>query len=96
MEPIFFQRQGQEYKELVEKSDYFIHRPKEGVGNDPNFGERRPSSIYQLQKSPTTNPTALRRSRKVPRTIREKEKERKIGKDLTNKGTESANWNLQL
>ncbi|MBW0556308.1 hypothetical protein O181_096023 [Austropuccinia psidii MF-1] len=51
MEPIVLQRQGQKDQELVEKSKYFIHRPEEGVGNDPNFGERRPSGVYQLQKS---------------------------------------------
>ncbi|MBW0570363.1 hypothetical protein O181_110078 [Austropuccinia psidii MF-1] len=51
MEPIVLHRKGQEEKELVEKSKSFIHRPEEEVGNDPNFGEQRPSGIYQLQTS---------------------------------------------
>ncbi|MBW0501565.1 hypothetical protein O181_041280 [Austropuccinia psidii MF-1] len=50
MDPIVFQRQGQRYKELVEKSKSFIHIPEEGIGNDSSFGERMPSSIHQLQK----------------------------------------------
>ncbi|MBW0480778.1 hypothetical protein O181_020493 [Austropuccinia psidii MF-1] len=29
----------------------FIHRPEEGVGNDPNFGEGTPSGVYKLQTS---------------------------------------------
>ncbi|MBW0465483.1 hypothetical protein O181_005198 [Austropuccinia psidii MF-1] len=37
MDPVFFQRQGQKDEELVEKSNSFIHRPEEGVGNDPEF-----------------------------------------------------------
>ncbi|MBW0540915.1 hypothetical protein O181_080630 [Austropuccinia psidii MF-1] len=51
MEPICLQRQGQKDKELAEKSKSSIHTPEEGVGNDPNFGERRPSGIYPLQTS---------------------------------------------
>ncbi|MBW0592469.1 hypothetical protein O181_132184 [Austropuccinia psidii MF-1] len=51
MEPIVLQRQGQKHKELVEESNSFIHRLEEGIGNDPNFGERRPSGVYQLQTS---------------------------------------------
>ncbi|MBW0554235.1 hypothetical protein O181_093950 [Austropuccinia psidii MF-1] len=51
MEPILLQRQGQKDKELVEKSNSFIHRAEEGVVNDPSFGERRPSGVYQLQTS---------------------------------------------
>ncbi|MBW0526315.1 hypothetical protein O181_066030 [Austropuccinia psidii MF-1] len=51
LEPIFLQRQGQKDKELAEKSNSFIYRPEEGVVNDPSFGERRPSGIYQLQTS---------------------------------------------
>ncbi|MBW0584161.1 hypothetical protein O181_123876 [Austropuccinia psidii MF-1] len=38
-------------KELFEEPKSFIHRPEEGVGNDSNFGARRPSGIYQLQTS---------------------------------------------
>ncbi|MBW0508240.1 hypothetical protein O181_047955 [Austropuccinia psidii MF-1] len=49
--PIVLQRQGEKDKELVEEQKSFIHRPEEGVGNDPRFGERRPSHIYQLQNS---------------------------------------------
>ncbi|MBW0583604.1 hypothetical protein O181_123319 [Austropuccinia psidii MF-1] len=95
MEHIVLQRKGQEEKELVEKSKSFIHRPEEGVGNVPNFGEQRPSGIYQLQKSPRSNPTDLRRRKKVPRTIREKVKAKRIGTDLNHKGTGSPNWSLQ-
>ncbi|MBW0562509.1 hypothetical protein O181_102224 [Austropuccinia psidii MF-1] len=47
MESIVFQRQGQKEKELVEEAKYFIHRPEERVGNDPSFGERKPSGINQ-------------------------------------------------
>ncbi|MBW0586813.1 hypothetical protein O181_126528 [Austropuccinia psidii MF-1] len=49
MEPIFFQRQAQKDKELVEQPKSFIHRPEEGIGNDSSFGDRRPSGVYQLQ-----------------------------------------------
>ncbi|MBW0574792.1 hypothetical protein O181_114507 [Austropuccinia psidii MF-1] len=49
VDPIVLQRQGQEDKELVEEPKSFIHTPEEGVGNDPSFGERKPSGIYQLQ-----------------------------------------------
>ncbi|MBW0552679.1 hypothetical protein O181_092394 [Austropuccinia psidii MF-1] len=96
VEPIFLQRQVQKDIELVKRSKSFIHRPEEGVGNYPKFGERRPSGIYQLQKSPRTNPSDFRRSRKVPRNIRAKAKAKKIGTDLTHKGTGSPNWSLQL
>ncbi|MBW0523582.1 hypothetical protein O181_063297 [Austropuccinia psidii MF-1] len=51
IEPIVLQRQGQKYKEMVEKSKYFINRPEEGTGNDSRFGEKRTSGIYQLQTS---------------------------------------------
>ncbi|MBW0466588.1 hypothetical protein O181_006303 [Austropuccinia psidii MF-1] len=51
VEPIFLQTQGQKDKEFVEEKKSFSHRPEEGVGNDPSFGERRPSGIYQLQTS---------------------------------------------
>ncbi|MBW0521377.1 hypothetical protein O181_061092 [Austropuccinia psidii MF-1] len=36
-------------KELVEETKSFIHRPKEGIGNDSSFGERRTISISNLQ-----------------------------------------------
>ncbi|MBW0505639.1 hypothetical protein O181_045354 [Austropuccinia psidii MF-1] len=48
MEPIVLQRQGQKDKELVLEPMSFIHRPEEIVGNEPSFGEGRPSGIYQL------------------------------------------------
>ncbi|MBW0577627.1 hypothetical protein O181_117342 [Austropuccinia psidii MF-1] len=51
LDPIFFQRQGQKDKELVEEPKSSIHRPEEGTGNDSSFGDRRPSGIYQLQPS---------------------------------------------
>ncbi|MBW0462643.1 hypothetical protein O181_002358 [Austropuccinia psidii MF-1] len=51
VEPIVLQRQGQKDKELVEEPKSFIHRPEERFGNDPSFGERRTSGVYQLQTS---------------------------------------------
>ncbi|MBW0543398.1 hypothetical protein O181_083113 [Austropuccinia psidii MF-1] len=51
LEPFGLQRQGQKDNELVEKSKSFFHRPEKGVVDDPSFGERRPSGIYQLQTS---------------------------------------------
>ncbi|MBW0581164.1 hypothetical protein O181_120879 [Austropuccinia psidii MF-1] len=51
LEPIVFQRQGQEDKELVEELKSFIHRPEKRVGNDSRFGDRGPSGVYQLQTS---------------------------------------------
>ncbi|MBW0473415.1 hypothetical protein O181_013130 [Austropuccinia psidii MF-1] len=44
-------QEGQKDKELVEEQKSFIHRPEEIVGNDPRFGEKRPSGVYQLQTS---------------------------------------------
>ncbi|MBW0502574.1 hypothetical protein O181_042289 [Austropuccinia psidii MF-1] len=87
--------QSQKDKELVEEPKSFIHRP-EGVGNDSSFGDRRPSGVYQLQKCPKTSPKDLRRRRKVPKTIKVREKANPIGADLTHKGTGSPNWSLQL
>ncbi|MBW0471355.1 hypothetical protein O181_011070 [Austropuccinia psidii MF-1] len=94
-EPIVLQRQGQKDKQLVAEPKYFIHGPEERVGNDPSFGERRLSGIYQLQKCPKKSPKDLRRSIKVPRTIREREKAKPIGTELTHKGRGSPNWNIQ-
>ncbi|MBW0583100.1 hypothetical protein O181_122815 [Austropuccinia psidii MF-1] len=51
MDPIVLQRNGKKDEELVEEPKYFIHIPEEGVGNDPSFGERRPSGVYKLQTS---------------------------------------------
>ncbi|MBW0488080.1 hypothetical protein O181_027795 [Austropuccinia psidii MF-1] len=51
LEPIVLQIQGKNDKELVEEPKSFIHRPKEGNGNDSSFGDRRPSGVYQLQAS---------------------------------------------
>ncbi|MBW0543912.1 hypothetical protein O181_083627 [Austropuccinia psidii MF-1] len=51
LEPIFLQRKSQKDKELAEEPKSFIHRPEERVGNDSSFGDRDPSSIYQLQTS---------------------------------------------
>ncbi|MBW0468776.1 hypothetical protein O181_008491 [Austropuccinia psidii MF-1] len=95
VKPIIFQRQSQKDKELVEEPKYFIRRPEEGVGNEPIFGERRPSGVYQLQKFPNTSPKDLRGSRNVTRTFRQKAKAKKVGTDLTQKGTGSSDWNLQ-
>ncbi|MBW0515835.1 hypothetical protein O181_055550 [Austropuccinia psidii MF-1] len=94
VEPIILQRQGQKDKELVKELKYFICRPEEGIGNDPSFG-RRPSGVNQLQKHPKESPKDLRRRKKVQRTIREREKAKNIGTDLTHKGTGSPNWSLQ-
>ncbi|MBW0537966.1 hypothetical protein O181_077681 [Austropuccinia psidii MF-1] len=95
LEPIFFQRQGQKDKESLEEPKSFIHRREEGVGNDSSLGDRTPSGIYQLQKCPRTSPKDLRRSRKIPRTIKERAKAKLIGTDLTHKGTGFPNWSLQ-
>ncbi|MBW0471173.1 hypothetical protein O181_010888 [Austropuccinia psidii MF-1] len=48
----------------------------------------------QLQKCPKTIPKDLRRSREVPRTIKEREKVKPIGTDLTHRGTRYPNWSL--
>ncbi|MBW0478344.1 hypothetical protein O181_018059 [Austropuccinia psidii MF-1] len=88
LESIVLQRQGQKDKELVEEPKVFIHRPEEGTGNNSSFGDRRPSGVYQLQKCPKT-------SRKVPRTIKAREKAKPIGTDLTHKATGFPNWSLQ-
>ncbi|MBW0493646.1 hypothetical protein O181_033361 [Austropuccinia psidii MF-1] len=95
VKPIVLQRQGQKDKELVKEPKSFIFRPEEGIENDPSFG-RRLSGIYQLQKHPKRSPKDLRRRRKVPRTIKAREKEKQIQTDLTHKGTGSPNWSLQL
>ncbi|MBW0500356.1 hypothetical protein O181_040071 [Austropuccinia psidii MF-1] len=94
--PLSCKEKVKKIQNWLKNQSIFIHRPEEGVGNDPSFGEGRPSGIYQLQKCPKTSPKYLRRSRKVPRAIREREKEKPIGTDLTHKGTGSPNWNLQL
>ncbi|MBW0561186.1 hypothetical protein O181_100901 [Austropuccinia psidii MF-1] len=49
--PIVLQGQGQKDKELAEEPKYFIHRPKERVGNDSSFGDGGPSGVYKLQTS---------------------------------------------
>ncbi|MBW0512933.1 hypothetical protein O181_052648 [Austropuccinia psidii MF-1] len=95
MKSIIFQRQGQKDKELVEETKSFIHKPEERAGNDPSFGERRPSSINQLHRCPRTSPKDLRRSREVSRTIKAREKAQPIGTDLTHKGKGSPKWSLQ-
>ncbi|MBW0546517.1 hypothetical protein O181_086232 [Austropuccinia psidii MF-1] len=95
LEPIVLQRQSKKYKELVEETNSFIHRPEEGVGNDSSFGDRKPSGVYQLQKCPRTSPKDLRRNRKVPRTIKARAKPKPIGTGLTHKGTGSPDRSLQ-
>ncbi|MBW0479659.1 hypothetical protein O181_019374 [Austropuccinia psidii MF-1] len=89
VEPIVSQRQGKKDKELVEEPRSFIHRPEEGVEDDHSFGERRPISVYQLQKCQTTSPKDLRRSRKFPRAIKARKKAKPIGTDLTHNVTGS-------
>ncbi|MBW0574765.1 hypothetical protein O181_114480 [Austropuccinia psidii MF-1] len=42
MEPIVLKIKVQKDKELVEKSKSFIHRPDEGVGNDPTLDKKSP------------------------------------------------------
>ncbi|MBW0531796.1 hypothetical protein O181_071511 [Austropuccinia psidii MF-1] len=96
LEAIVLQRQSQKDKELVEELKSLMHRPEEGNRNDSSFGDRSPSGFYQLQKCPNTSPKDLRRSRKVPRTIKERAKEKPIVTDLTHKGTGSPNCSLQL
>ncbi|MBW0482966.1 hypothetical protein O181_022681 [Austropuccinia psidii MF-1] len=93
VEPLFFQTQGQKDKEFIEEPKSLICRPEEGIVNDPSFG-RRPTGIHQLQKHPKRSQNNLRRRRKVPRSIRERAKAKKISTDLTHKGTGSPNWSL--
>ncbi|MBW0508524.1 hypothetical protein O181_048239 [Austropuccinia psidii MF-1] len=62
MESLFLQRQSQKDKELVEEQNSFIHRPTEGTGNDPSFGERRTSSFNKLQTSFRTVQTQAQRT----------------------------------
>ncbi|MBW0531592.1 hypothetical protein O181_071307 [Austropuccinia psidii MF-1] len=76
VEPTVLQRQGQKYKELVEETKSFIHRPEVGTGNDSSFGERRPRGIYQLQ----TN------SRKVQRQASRTSEETKRSQEPSRKG----------
>ncbi|MBW0509613.1 hypothetical protein O181_049328 [Austropuccinia psidii MF-1] len=95
IEYTFLKRKGQKYIELAEEPKSFIHRPKERVGNNPSFGEGRPSGVKQLQKCLNTRPKDLRRNREVPRAIKEREKAKPIGTELTHKGTRSPNWSLQ-
>ncbi|MBW0540412.1 hypothetical protein O181_080127 [Austropuccinia psidii MF-1] len=40
-------------------------------------------------------PKDLRRSREIPRTIKEREKAKQIRTNLTHRGTQSPNWRLQ-
>ncbi|MBW0491341.1 hypothetical protein O181_031056 [Austropuccinia psidii MF-1] len=70
------------------------NRPEERTGNDPSLGERKTSSINQLQRSLKARPKDLRK-KKVPRAIKEREKEKPIGTDITQKGTGFPSWNLQ-
>ncbi|MBW0460828.1 hypothetical protein O181_000543 [Austropuccinia psidii MF-1] len=86
-ESILQQRKGKKDEEFVEKSKYFIHRPRERTGNDPRIGERRASSVNHLQKSPKTSQKDLKRKREAPRPIKERAKETTIGTDITHKGT---------
>ncbi|MBW0484935.1 hypothetical protein O181_024650 [Austropuccinia psidii MF-1] len=95
MESIFLQRQGQKAKELVKEPKAFIHRPEEGVVNDPRFEEGSPSGIKKLQKYPKTIPKDLRR-RDFSGTIKARAKAKPIGTEPTHKGTISPNWSLQL
>ncbi|MBW0592831.1 hypothetical protein O181_132546 [Austropuccinia psidii MF-1] len=55
MEPIVFQIKVQKDEELVEKSKSFIHRPDEGVENDPTLEKEGPvasTSCRSLQGQP--------------------------------------------
>ncbi|MBW0525160.1 hypothetical protein O181_064875, partial [Austropuccinia psidii MF-1] len=94
MNSIVFQGKGQKDKELIEEPRAVIHRPEARIGNDPSFVERRPSGVNQLHNYHRTSPKDLIRIREVPRTIKEREKEKKICKELTHKGTGSPNWSL--
>ncbi|MBW0479667.1 hypothetical protein O181_019382 [Austropuccinia psidii MF-1] len=76
------QRQGKEDKELAEEPKYFIHTPEEGVLNDPSFGERRPSGVYQLQISP----------RNVPRQAQRTSEEAERSQEPSGKGKGKVNW----
>ncbi|MBW0503944.1 hypothetical protein O181_043659 [Austropuccinia psidii MF-1] len=82
MVSILLKRQGKKYKELIEQPKSFIHKPEEGVGNDPSFGEGRPSGIKKLQKCPKDSPKDLIRNRAVPRTIKERENQIQLAQNL--------------
>ncbi|MBW0586815.1 hypothetical protein O181_126530 [Austropuccinia psidii MF-1] len=60
----------------------------------PAFG-RWPSGVNQVQKNAKRIPKDLRRIRTVPKTIRERAKEKQNGTDLTHSSTGSPNWSLQ-
>ncbi|MBW0526516.1 hypothetical protein O181_066231 [Austropuccinia psidii MF-1] len=53
------------------------------------------TSSKTAPECPKTSQSDLRRRRKVPRAINEREKANQIGTDLTHKGTRSPNWSLQ-
>ncbi|MBW0564601.1 hypothetical protein O181_104316 [Austropuccinia psidii MF-1] len=72
-----------------------LRRPEEGVGNESSFGDKRPGGVYQLQTSSRASPKDLRRSRKVPRTMKARAKAKASGTDLTQKVTGFPNWSLQ-
>ncbi|MBW0543789.1 hypothetical protein O181_083504 [Austropuccinia psidii MF-1] len=95
IESLVLQRKGKKDEEFVEEPKSIIHRPKEGTGNEPSFGERRTSNVNQLQKSKKTSPKDLRRNREVQGTIKAREKEIPIGTDHTHKSTGFPNGNLQ-
>ncbi|MBW0571181.1 hypothetical protein O181_110896 [Austropuccinia psidii MF-1] len=98
VEPIFLQRKGQKDKELVEEPKYFIHRPEEGIGNDSRFGERRPSSVYQLKPSSrSVQRQAQGTSEEAERSqgpSRKGKRQRQLAQTL-HRGTGSPNWSLQ-
>ncbi|MBW0472242.1 hypothetical protein O181_011957 [Austropuccinia psidii MF-1] len=81
--PLSFKENFKQDKEFVEEPMSFICGQKEGTENDPRFGKERSSSFNQLQNTPKTSLKDLRRTRKVPGTIKAK----KIGTELTQKGT---------
>ncbi|MBW0556638.1 hypothetical protein O181_096353 [Austropuccinia psidii MF-1] len=77
MEPIFLKIQGQKHKGLVVKSKSFIHRPEEGVGNDPSFGERRPVPSTSSKQAPEMSkykPNRPQKKQKVPKNHQGKNK----------------------
>ncbi|MBW0590784.1 hypothetical protein O181_130499 [Austropuccinia psidii MF-1] len=83
---------------LNNKSLLSIDQKKE-LEMTPDLEKEGPVASTSSKPAPKctkTTPKDLRRSREVPKTIRPKEKEKKIGTDHTHKGTGSQNWNLQL
>ncbi|MBW0578632.1 hypothetical protein O181_118347 [Austropuccinia psidii MF-1] len=79
VDPIVLKRQGQKDKELVEELKYFICRPEEGIGNDPDL-EEGPVASTSSKPAPETSKEKLKRAQKKkkgPKSNQGKEKGKK-------------------